>query len=125
MGQRLRSGAPPPDGRGAALFGICSHKVGRHGGHVHGRHSWRPLLAFPLDRRWPCPVGACRIHVGADGGCHRALHDRLSRGGHAIAITSFVIVMEMTNGTGMVIPMMATALVASRISAFFTPPLYE
>jgi H+/Cl- antiporter ClcA len=40
-------------------------------------------------------------------------------------ITSFVIVIEMTNGTGMVIPMMATALVASRISAFFTPPLYE
>jgi H+/Cl- antiporter ClcA len=40
-------------------------------------------------------------------------------------ITAFVIVMEMTNGTGMVIPMMATALVASRISAFFTPPLYE
>jgi len=40
-------------------------------------------------------------------------------------ITSFVIVMEMTNGTGMVIPMMATALVASRISGFFTPPLYE
>jgi H+/Cl- antiporter ClcA len=40
-------------------------------------------------------------------------------------ITSFVIVMEMTNGTGMVIPMMATALLASRISAFFTPPLYE
>jgi len=40
-------------------------------------------------------------------------------------ITSFVIVMEMTNGTGMVIPMMATALVASRIAHFFTPPLYE
>jgi H+/Cl- antiporter ClcA len=40
-------------------------------------------------------------------------------------LTSFVIVMEMTNGTGMVIPMMATALIASRISAFFTPPLYE
>ncbi len=40
-------------------------------------------------------------------------------------ITSFVIVMEMTNGTGMVIPMMATALAAARISAFFTPPLYE
>ena len=40
-------------------------------------------------------------------------------------ITSFVIVMEMTNGSGMVIPMMATALIASRISAFFTPPLYE
>jgi len=40
-------------------------------------------------------------------------------------ITSFVIVMEMTNGTSMVIPMMATALAASRISAFFTPPLYD
>jgi H+/Cl- antiporter ClcA len=40
-------------------------------------------------------------------------------------ITSFVIVLEMTNGNSMVIPMMATALVASRISAFFTPPLYE
>lgn len=40
-------------------------------------------------------------------------------------LTSFVIVMEMTNGTGMVIPLMATALVASRISAIFTPPLYE
>jgi H+/Cl- antiporter ClcA len=40
-------------------------------------------------------------------------------------LTSFVIVMEMTNGTGIVIPMMATALVAARISAFFTPPLYE
>ena len=33
--------------------------------------------------------------------------------------------MEMTNGTALVIPMMATALVASRISAFFTPPLYR
>jgi H+/Cl- antiporter ClcA len=40
-------------------------------------------------------------------------------------ITSFVIVLEMTNGTGMVIPMMASALVASRVSALFTPPLYE
>ncbi len=40
-------------------------------------------------------------------------------------ITSFVIVMEMTNGTGMVIPMMATALVSARIAGLFTPPLYE
>lgn len=40
-------------------------------------------------------------------------------------LTSFVIVMEMTNGTGMVIPMMATALLAARISGLFTPPLYE
>ncbi len=40
-------------------------------------------------------------------------------------ITSFVIVMEMTNGTGMIIPMMATALIAGRISSVVTPPLYE
>jgi H+/Cl- antiporter ClcA len=40
-------------------------------------------------------------------------------------ITSFVIVLEMTNGGSMVIPMMAAALVASRISGLFTPPLYE
>jgi H+/Cl- antiporter ClcA len=40
-------------------------------------------------------------------------------------ITSFVIVTEMTNGTVMVIPMMATALIAARISGFFTPPLYQ
>ena len=40
-------------------------------------------------------------------------------------ITSFVIVLEMTNGSSMVIPMMATALLASRISAFFTPPIYD
>ena len=40
-------------------------------------------------------------------------------------LTSFVIVMEMTNGTGLVIPMMATALLASRFSGLFTPPLYE
>jgi H+/Cl- antiporter ClcA len=40
-------------------------------------------------------------------------------------LTSFVIVMEMTNGTGLLIPMMATALLAARISGAFTPPLYE
>ncbi len=40
-------------------------------------------------------------------------------------ITSFVIVMEMTNGTSLIIPMMATALIAARISGVFTPPLYE
>ena len=40
-------------------------------------------------------------------------------------ITSFVIVLEMTNGSTLVIPMMATALIASRISALFTPPLYD
>ena len=40
-------------------------------------------------------------------------------------ITSFVIVMEMTNGSAMVIPMMAVALISARISGLFTPPLYE
>ncbi len=40
-------------------------------------------------------------------------------------ITSFVIVMEMTNGTAMVIPLMAVSLVASRISSLFTRPVYH
>ena len=40
-------------------------------------------------------------------------------------ITAFVIVMEMVNGHALVISLMATALIASRISRFFTPPLYE
>lgn len=40
-------------------------------------------------------------------------------------ITSFVIVMEMTNGTGMVLPMMATALLSARLCNLFMPPLYE
>ncbi|WDZ97661.1 chloride channel protein [Herbaspirillum sp. WKF16] len=40
-------------------------------------------------------------------------------------ITSFVIVMEMINGHALVIPLMATALMASRVSRFFVPPLYE
>ncbi|MBR8192590.1 chloride channel protein [Burkholderia vietnamiensis] len=40
-------------------------------------------------------------------------------------ITSFVIVMEMINGHALVISLMATALVSSRIARFFAPPLYE
>ncbi|CAB3762343.1 chloride channel protein [Paraburkholderia humisilvae] len=40
-------------------------------------------------------------------------------------ITAFVIVVEMINGHALVIALMATALVSSRVSAFFTPPLYE
>ena len=40
-------------------------------------------------------------------------------------ITSFVIVMEMINGHALVISLMATALVSSRVSRFFAPPLYE
>ncbi|AOJ09180.1 chloride channel protein [Burkholderia mayonis] len=40
-------------------------------------------------------------------------------------ITSFVIVMEMINGHALVISLMATALIASRVSRFFVPPLYE
>jgi H+/Cl- antiporter ClcA len=40
-------------------------------------------------------------------------------------LTSFVIVMEMTNGTAMVIPLMAVALASSRVAGLFTPPLYH
>ncbi len=40
-------------------------------------------------------------------------------------LTSFVIVMEMVNGGGLVIPLMASALVSSWVARFFTPPLYE
>ena len=40
-------------------------------------------------------------------------------------LTSFVIVMEMTNGTAMVIPLMAVALASSRLAGLFTPPLYH
>lgn len=40
-------------------------------------------------------------------------------------ITSFVIVMEMINGHALVISLMATALIASRVSKLFAPPLYE
>jgi H+/Cl- antiporter ClcA len=40
-------------------------------------------------------------------------------------ITSFVIVMEMINGHALVISLMATSLIASRVSRFFAPPLYE
>lgn len=40
-------------------------------------------------------------------------------------IMSFVIVMEMINGHALVISLMATALIASRVSRFFAPPLYD
>ncbi|NIF68878.1 chloride channel protein [Burkholderia sp. Ap-962] len=40
-------------------------------------------------------------------------------------ITSFVIVMEMINGHALVISLMATALISSRVSRLFVPPLYE
>jgi H+/Cl- antiporter ClcA len=40
-------------------------------------------------------------------------------------ITSFVIVMEMINGHALVISLMATALISSRIARLFAPPLYE
>lgn len=40
-------------------------------------------------------------------------------------LTAFVIVMEMSNGGGLLIPLMATALIASRVANLFTPPLYE
>jgi H+/Cl- antiporter ClcA len=40
-------------------------------------------------------------------------------------ITAFVIVMEMINGHALVISLMATALVSSRISRLLAPPLYD
>jgi H+/Cl- antiporter ClcA len=40
-------------------------------------------------------------------------------------ITSFVIVMEMIDGHALVISLMATALISSRVAALFAPPLYE
>jgi H+/Cl- antiporter ClcA len=40
-------------------------------------------------------------------------------------LTSFIIVMEMINGSSLLIPLMATALVSSRVANFFTPPLYD
>lgn len=40
-------------------------------------------------------------------------------------LTSFIIVMEMINGGSLLIPLMATALVSSRVANFFTPPLYD
>ena len=36
-----------------------------------------------------------------------------------------MIVMEMINGHALVISLMATALIASRVSRFFAPPLYD
>ncbi|GAB2909896.1 chloride channel protein [Paraburkholderia jirisanensis] len=40
-------------------------------------------------------------------------------------ITAFVIVVEMINGHALVISLMATALISSKVSGFFAPPLYE
>lgn len=40
-------------------------------------------------------------------------------------LTSFVIVMEMTDGGSLLLPLMATALVSSQVAKLFTPPLYE
>lgn len=40
-------------------------------------------------------------------------------------ITAFVIVMEMINGHALVISLMVTSLLASRVSKLFAPPFYE
>jgi H+/Cl- antiporter ClcA len=40
-------------------------------------------------------------------------------------LTAFIIVMEMTNGSAMVIPLMAVALASARLAGLFTPPLYH
>lgn len=40
-------------------------------------------------------------------------------------MSEFVTVMEMINGSGLIIPLMATARVSSWMASFFTRPLYE
>ena len=40
-------------------------------------------------------------------------------------LTSFLVVMEVVNGGGLIIPLMATALISSRISGLYTAPLYD
>lgn len=40
-------------------------------------------------------------------------------------LTAFIIVMEMTDGGSLLLPLMATALVSSQVAKLFTPPLYE
>jgi len=45
-------------------------------------------------------------------------------GGHTGPITSFIIVMRMVDGHGMVISLMAIALIAAIIFRIFSTPLY-
>jgi H+/Cl- antiporter ClcA len=64
------------------------------------------------------------------GGLHLPMLIALAMVGYLAAvtqapITSFVIVMEMINGHALVISLMATALISSRISALIVPPFYE
>lgn len=64
------------------------------------------------------------------GGLHLPMLIALGMVGYLAAvtqapITSFVIVMEMINGHALVISLMATALIASRVSRLVAPPLYE
>jgi H+/Cl- antiporter ClcA len=40
-------------------------------------------------------------------------------------ITAAIIVMEMVDGHGMVLSLMAVALIAKAVSAFFGPELYQ
>jgi len=40
-------------------------------------------------------------------------------------LTAFIIVMEMTDGGGLLIPLMASALLSSHVAGLMTPPLYE
>lgn len=64
------------------------------------------------------------------GQCHGMIIVALTMVGYLAAVTqspiiAFVIVIEMINGHALVISLMATALIAARVSRFFAPPLYD
>lgn len=75
-------------------------------------------------------IAAVRVLSGdeiANAGCAR--DGWLSCGRHAksrhVIVIVIVIVIEMINGPALVISLMATSLIASRVSRLFAPPLYE
>jgi H+/Cl- antiporter ClcA len=71
----------------------------------------------------PGGMFAPSLSIGA--GLGNLLHLLFGDMSLGMLITAFVIVMEMVNGHALVISLMATALIASRVSRFFAPPLYE
>lgn len=81
-------------------------------------------LAVNRSRFWPCRRHLVpeRAGLGIDRG--------MSLVGYLAAmtqspLTAFIIVMEMTDGGSLLLPLMATALVSSQVAKLFTPPLYE
>ena len=92
---------------------------------ISAGHSGRHLRAVAVDRR-----GLRQLLHMVFGRMQLPMLIALAMVGYLAAvtqspITSFVIVMEMIDGHALVISLMATALIASRVSRFFAPPLYE